>query len=203
MQEVPILVLEDEPDMAREIAAQLTSLGYLARIAATGANQERRRQYRARSALPARGDADQARTRPCGRFRPGVARRGGRRSRRPGPSARHCHRPSSNRRDRIRAAAQRFYARGLGPGLRQRVRTLRTFGRSQTSRVHAGRTGAASGPRRFRPGRAIANLVDNAIKFTPEGGAVAIVARTIEDRPAVRVTDNGRGIPAGRTKPYF
>ena len=50
---------------------------------------------------------------------------------------------------------------------------------------------------------AIANLVDNAIKFTPEGGAVAIVARTIEDRPAVRVTDNGRGIPAGRTKPYF
>jgi CheY-like chemotaxis protein len=46
MQEVPILVLEDEPDMAREIAAQLTSLGYLARIAATGANQERRRQYR-------------------------------------------------------------------------------------------------------------------------------------------------------------
>jgi signal transduction histidine kinase len=50
---------------------------------------------------------------------------------------------------------------------------------------------------------AIANLVDNAIKFKPEGGAVAIVARTIEDRPAVRVTDNGRGIPAGRTKPYF
>jgi len=38
--------------------------------------------------------------------------------------------------------------------------------------------------------RAIANLVDNAIKFTPGGGAVAIVARTKGDRPAVRVTDN-------------
>ncbi|MGH6856971.1 MAG: response regulator, partial [Methylocella sp.] len=34
---VPILVVEDDPDMAREIAAQLTSLGYLARIAETGA----------------------------------------------------------------------------------------------------------------------------------------------------------------------
>ncbi len=33
----PILVVEDEPDMAREIAGQLTSLGYLARIAETGA----------------------------------------------------------------------------------------------------------------------------------------------------------------------
>jgi DNA-binding response OmpR family regulator len=36
-EQVPILVVEDEPDMAREIAAQLTSLGYLARIAETGA----------------------------------------------------------------------------------------------------------------------------------------------------------------------
>jgi signal transduction histidine kinase len=40
-------------------------------------------------------------------------------------------------------------------------------------------------------------MVDNAIKFTPEGGVVAIVARAIGDRPAVRVTDNGQGIPAG------
>jgi two-component system, OmpR family, response regulator len=37
LEQVPILVVEDEPDMAREIAAQLTSLGYLARIAETGA----------------------------------------------------------------------------------------------------------------------------------------------------------------------
>jgi signal transduction histidine kinase len=50
---------------------------------------------------------------------------------------------------------------------------------------------------------AIANLVDNAIKFTPEGGAVAIVARTIGDRPAVRVTDNGPGIPVGERNHIF
>jgi signal transduction histidine kinase len=50
---------------------------------------------------------------------------------------------------------------------------------------------------------AIANLVDNAIKFTPEGGAVAIVARTKGDRPAVRVTDNGPGILAGERNHIF
>jgi response regulator RpfG family c-di-GMP phosphodiesterase len=37
LDQVPILVVEDEPDMAREIAALLTSLGYRARIAETGA----------------------------------------------------------------------------------------------------------------------------------------------------------------------
>ena len=37
LDQVLILVVEDEPDMAREIATQLRSLGYLARIAETGA----------------------------------------------------------------------------------------------------------------------------------------------------------------------
>jgi two-component system OmpR family response regulator len=37
LDQVLILVVEDEPDMAREIATQLTGLGYLARIAETGA----------------------------------------------------------------------------------------------------------------------------------------------------------------------
>jgi two-component system, OmpR family, response regulator len=37
LDQVLILVVEDEPDTAREIATQLRSLGYLARIAETGA----------------------------------------------------------------------------------------------------------------------------------------------------------------------
>ena len=42
---------------------------------------------------------------------------------------------------------------------------------------------------------AVSNLVDNAIKFTPAGGAVRIEARTVDGRPLVRVSDTGVGVP--------
>ena len=41
---------------------------------------------------------------------------------------------------------------------------------------------------------AVANLVDNAIKFTPEGGRVDIELVRGENETIVRVTDTGRGI---------
>jgi signal transduction histidine kinase len=41
---------------------------------------------------------------------------------------------------------------------------------------------------------ALANLVDNAIKFTPRGGSVRIMAKTSPDGFVVRVSDNGPGI---------
>ncbi len=41
---------------------------------------------------------------------------------------------------------------------------------------------------------ALANLVDNAIKFTPDGGAVVIAAKALPDGPFVKVSDNGPGI---------
>ena len=41
---------------------------------------------------------------------------------------------------------------------------------------------------------AVSNLVDNAIKFTPAGGAVRIEARMAEGRPFLRVTDTGPGV---------
>ena len=42
---------------------------------------------------------------------------------------------------------------------------------------------------------AISNLVDNAVKFTPEGGRVRVEARMIEGLPRVAVSDSGCGIP--------
>lgn len=43
---------------------------------------------------------------------------------------------------------------------------------------------------------AIANLVDNAIKFTPFGGQVVVELGGVAGRPVLTVRDNGPGIPA-------
>jgi signal transduction histidine kinase len=43
---------------------------------------------------------------------------------------------------------------------------------------------------------ALANLVDNAIKYTPAGGQVRIEIAQEEEGPLLRVTDSGFGIPA-------
>jgi signal transduction histidine kinase len=42
---------------------------------------------------------------------------------------------------------------------------------------------------------AVANLVDNAVKFTPEGGQVELALLHPEGEPVVRVSDTGPGIP--------
>ncbi|MCK1478226.1 signal transduction histidine kinase [Bradyrhizobium sp. LB8.2] len=43
---------------------------------------------------------------------------------------------------------------------------------------------------------AVANLVDNAVKFTPECGQIELKLSLTEDGGTVRVSDTGRGIPA-------
>lgn len=44
--------------------------------------------------------------------------------------------------------------------------------------------------------RAVANLVDNAVKYSPDGGRVRIAARPSEDGAVVEVTDSGPGMEA-------
>jgi signal transduction histidine kinase len=44
--------------------------------------------------------------------------------------------------------------------------------------------------------QAFGNLLDNALKYTPEGGAITITASREENRAVVRFRDTGMGIPA-------
>ncbi len=50
---------------------------------------------------------------------------------------------------------------------------------------------------------AIANLVDNSIKFTPQGGAVAVELFSTTQGPIVRVSDTGPGIPQEKRLDVF
>ena len=43
--------------------------------------------------------------------------------------------------------------------------------------------------------RVIRGLIDNAIKYTPEGGRITVSAREIENGMAISVSDTGKGIP--------
>ncbi len=46
-------------------------------------------------------------------------------------------------------------------------------------------------------GQAVANLLDNALKFTPEGGVVRLAARAEEGAIEIAVADDGPGMPEG------
>jgi signal transduction histidine kinase len=50
---------------------------------------------------------------------------------------------------------------------------------------------------------AIANLVDNAIKYGRAGGQVVVANENIEGRPVVSIADNGPGIPADQHEHVF
>ena len=49
----------------------------------------------------------------------------------------------------------------------------------------------------------LSNLVDNAVKFSPDGGVVTVVARRADERVEVRVVDQGIGIPEEEQRRIF
>ncbi|MGQ9580438.1 MAG: sensor histidine kinase [Armatimonadota bacterium] len=44
--------------------------------------------------------------------------------------------------------------------------------------------------------RAVTNLIDNAIKYSPKKSNVIVLAERVNEEVAIRVIDNGPGIPA-------
>jgi two-component system, NtrC family, sensor histidine kinase KinB len=56
---------------------------------------------------------------------------------------------------------------------------------------------------RMRLEQVLTNLVENAIKFTPDGGAVTISAAQMGDRMRLTVSDTGIGIPAEEQEKVF
>jgi signal transduction histidine kinase len=68
-----------------------------------------------------------------------------------------------------------------------------------TLRVEAGEEATVLGDRDLLF-EAIANLVDNAVKFTPDGGRVELALLGSAAEPIIRVSDSGPGISAGERK---
>src|SRR5205085_1781421 len=51
--------------------------------------------------------------------------------------------------------------------------------------------------------RALANLLDNALKFTPSGGEVTIALRSLAGDTEIAIEDTGIGIPEGDARHLF
>ena len=51
--------------------------------------------------------------------------------------------------------------------------------------------------------RVFANLLENAVKYTPSGTAIEIFAATDQDKLVVTVSDHGSGVPAGEEERIF
>jgi len=49
----------------------------------------------------------------------------------------------------------------------------------------------------------VANLVDNAVKYSPDGGTIRVSVEMTDSDVALRVSDHGIGLPAGASQRVF
>jgi signal transduction histidine kinase len=70
---------------------------------------------------------------------------------------------------------------------------LESLGLTFTTKVPAGLSAVSGDFEALR--RVLRGLIDNAIKYTPEGGRVAVCARQTDHQMAISVSDTGKGIP--------
>src|SRR5206468_1345246 len=107
-----------------------------------------------------------------------------------GPAAQRPHGSLQHRaRQGLTASGARALRRGVGLGPRHRA----AEGVGQPRRPHSRRRDGRHPPARLA--QILINLVDNAVKYTPEGGWVTVRARRDGGRLEVRVRDTGIGIP--------
>ena len=94
----------------------------------------------------------------------------------------------------------------LGPLIEQLVASWETRREKGNARIAFARPRRASAVVMGKPdrlARAIDNLVDNAISFSPSGGLVEIVAARVGDKVRIRIDDEGPGVPPDAREAIF
>jgi two-component system OmpR family sensor kinase len=94
-----------------------------------------------------------------------------------------------------------FYLDELAGEVTRAVRTL-VAEKGLTSQIEAGEEMPFRGDENLLR-RLLLNLVDNAIKYTPSGGAVTVACKREAKRYVITVSDTGRGIPAAAQPHIF
>jgi two-component system sensor histidine kinase ChvG len=103
-------------------------------------------------------------------------------------------------------ARARFERVDLGPLIEQLVASWETQREKGDARIAFARPRKASAVVMGKPGRlarAINNILDNAVSFSPSGGLVEIAATRVGDEVRIRIDDEGPGVPSEAREAIF
>ena len=103
-------------------------------------------------------------------------------------------------------ARAKFERVDLGPLIEQLVSSWETRREKGDARIAFARPRKASAVVMGKPdrlARAINNIIDNAVSFSPPGGLVEIAATRVGDKVRVRIDDEGPGVPPDAREAIF